>query len=117
MVYLIYFFQWFARSHWFGAVNTAGRLDCEQSLFFLRFSEGSARSRECRAARNEVGIPRRKKVSLFSCLFRLAPSVKRVVICVSRAFYLTDKKKERPLVVYRGVYLRNYLLFSYLQLL
>ena len=41
-------------------------LDCEQSLFIFRFSEGSARARERweakpRDARNEGGSPRRKK--------------------------------------------------------
>ena len=84
MVYLIYFFQWFARSHWFGAVNTAGGLDCEQSLFFLRFSEGSARSRECRAARNEVGIPRRKSLSFLVPLPSRALSQARGHLRVSR---------------------------------
>ena len=33
-------------------------------------------------------------VSLFSCLSRLAPSVTRVVICVSRAFCSTDQEKR-----------------------
>ena len=46
-------------------------LDCEQPLFFFRFSELSAPARE-----------------------RLAPSVTRVVICVSRAFCSTDKEKR-----------------------
>ena len=41
-------------------------VDCEQSLFFFRFSKGSARARERWAAttldaRNEGGSPRRKK--------------------------------------------------------
>ena len=45
-------------------------LDCEQSLFFFRFSEGSERAR--------------------ACLSRLAPSVTRVVIFVSRAFCSKD---------------------------
>ena len=37
-------------------------LDCEQSLFFFRFSEGSARARASsgKAARNKGGSPRRK---------------------------------------------------------
>ena len=118
----------------------------------LKFSEGSAHADERwaakpRDARNEGGIPRRKKknretarsltlrsrftclacqhfsfhakksldrerpfslalrvVSLFSCLSRLAPSVTRVVICVSRAFCSTDQEKRetaRSLRVYR----------------
>ena len=33
-------------------------------------------------------------VSLFLCLARLAPSVTRVVICVSRAFCSTDQEKR-----------------------
>ena len=42
------------------------KIDCEKSLFFFRFSKGSARPRECwaakpRDARNEGGSPRRKK--------------------------------------------------------
>ena len=127
-------------------------LDCERSLFFFKFSEGSAHADERwvakpRDARNEGGIPRRKKknretarsltlrsrftclacqhfsfhakksldrerpfslalrvVYLFSCLSRLAPSVTRVVICVSRAFCSTDQEKRetaRSLRVYR----------------
>ena len=51
------------------------RIDHEQSLFFFRFSEGSARAR--------------------SCLFHLAPSATRVVIYVSRAFYSTDQEKRQ----------------------
>ena len=127
-------------------------LDCERSLFSLKFSEGSAHADERwaakpRDARNEGGSPRRKKknretarsltlrsrftclacqpfsfhakksldrerpfslalrvVYLFSCLSRLAPSVTRVVICVSRAFCSTDQEKRetaRSLRVYR----------------
>ena len=107
---MVYFFHSFARSHWFGAVNTAGRIDCEQSLFFFRFSEGSARSRECRAARNEVGIPRRKKrVSFLVPLPSRALNHERGHLCVSRLLLDGPRKKERLLVVYRGVYLRNYL--------
>ena len=56
-------------------------LDCEQSLFYFRFSKGSAGARERWAAK-----PRDTS---------LAPLVTRVVICVSRT-----KKKERLLVVY-----------------
>ena len=59
-----------------------------QSLFFFRFSERSAsarerRSREPRETRAAAG--EEKSVPL-----RLAPSVKRVVICVSRACCSTD---------------------------
>ena len=39
-------------------------------------------------------------VSLFSCLSRLAPSVTRVAICVSRVLLDGLQKKERLLVVY-----------------
>ena len=38
-------------------------------------------------------------VSLFSCLSRLAPSVTRVAICVSRVLLDGLQKKERLLVV------------------
>ena len=51
--------------------------DCEQSLFFFRFSKGSARAWETRETRAA-----------------LAPSVTRVVICVSRAFCPTDQEKR-----------------------
>ena len=70
-------------------------IDCELSLFFFRFSKGSTRARERWAAkprdlRNEGGR-----------LSRLAPSVTRGVICVSRPFCLTDgKTKERLLVAH-----------------
>ena len=64
-------------------------LDCEQFPFFFRFSKGSARARKRwaskpRDARNEGG----------RCLSRLAPSVTRVVIYVSRAFCSTDEEKR-----------------------
>ena len=75
-------------------------VDCEQSLFFLRFSKGSARaasverrSRETRDARREKRgrEPEKKK---FECLSRLAASVTRVVICVSRALCSTEQEKR-----------------------
>ena len=52
-------------------------IDCEQSLFFFRFSESNAR-RETRETW----------------------AVKRVAICVSRALLDRLQKKERLLVVY-----------------
>ena len=60
------------------------KLDCEQSLLFFRFREqctraGAAKRRD---ARNEGGLS------------RLAPSVTRVVICVSRVCS-TDYRKKR----------------------
>ena len=73
-------------------------VDCEQSLFFFRFKEGSARAR---IARNEGG-----NLSLNQPLTRLAPPVTRVVICVSRAFCSMDQEKReiaRSLVVLRTV--------------
>ena len=55
----------------------------------------SRETRETRAAAREE-----KRETLSSCLSRLAPSVTRVVIYVSRAFCSTDQeKKERLLVV------------------
>ena len=53
--------------------------DCERSLFFSRFSEGSARVRERQAMRRE----KRGRQPL-------PPSVTRVNIFVSRAFRWTD---------------------------
>ena len=61
-------------------------LDREQSLFFFRFSKGSARARERWAAR-----PRDARNEGGSHLMFL---VTRVVICVSRAFFLTDQEKR-----------------------
>ena len=75
-------------------------LDCEQSLFFFRFSnrfsKGSARARD---ARNEGSSPRRKK-ERDSCFSHLAPSVTRVAICVSRVLLDGLQKKESLFVVY-----------------
>ena len=62
-------------------------LDCEQSLFFFSFSKGNARVRERWTAK-----PRARETR--ACLSRLAPSVTRVVICVSRAFCSTDQEKR-----------------------
>ena len=45
-------------------------IDCEQSLFFFRFSESNARARERQSCEKRLS--------------RLAPSVTRVAICVSR---------------------------------
>ena len=55
---------------------------CEQSLFFFRFSKGTARARERWAPS------------------RQAPSVTREVIYGSSAFCWTDQEKERLLIVY-----------------
>ena len=61
------------------------QVDCEQSLFFLRFSpERNARARERRS--RETRETR-------------APSVTRVAICVSRVLFDGLQKKERLLVV------------------
>ena len=62
-------------------------LNCEQPLFFFRFSEGSARERQRRVvkpreARNKGGSRRRKK------------RVPLVVICVSRTVCSTDQEKR-----------------------
>ena len=71
-------------------------VDCEQSLFFFRFSESNAcareqRSRETRETR--AAAREEKRVS------RFAPSVTRVAICVSRVLLDGLQKKERLLVV------------------
>ena len=73
-------------------------VDCEQSLFFFRFSEGSSRACERRAAARREGARHENEkeitASLFSCLSRLAPSVTGVVVCVSRAFCSMDQEKR-----------------------
>ena len=78
-------------------------VDCEQSLFFFRFSKGSARARERRSRETceTRAAAREEKESLFSCLSHLAPSVSRVAICVSRVLLDGLQKKERLLVVYK----------------
>ena len=86
MVYLIYFFQLFARSHQPCAVNIAGGLECKQSLFFFRFRERNARTRassETQETRAETREDKRE--SLF---FRASP-VSRLQ---SRAFCSTDQE-------------------------
>ena len=65
-------------------------VDCEQSLFFFRFSKGSAHAR----ALSGEAARRKKRGRQPECLSRLAPSVKRLVICVSRAFCSTDQEKR-----------------------
>ena len=70
-------------------------IDCEQSLFFFRFSKGSARARASvkrRRRENEGGSPSsrlRSRAWSFACLGRFARRT---------------KKKERLLVVYAGNY-------------
>ena len=66
------------------------RVDCEQSLFFFRFSESNACARERRS---------RETRETRACLSRLVPSVTRVAICVSRVLLDGLQKKERLLVV------------------
>ena len=56
-------------------------IDCEQSLFFYRFSESNARGRERRSRET-----------------RGTRAVKRVAICVSRVLLDRLRKKERLLV-------------------
>ena len=79
------------------SANRAGAmLDCEQSLFFFRFSESNApaRERRSREAREARAAAREEKG-----LSRLAPLVTRVAICVSRVLLDGLQKKERLLVV------------------
>ena len=76
--------------------TTDCNLDCEQSLFFFRFSESNARAREQRSRETRetrVGAREEKR----DC--SLAPSVTRVAICVSRVLLDRLQKKERLLVV------------------
>ena len=58
-------------------------IDCEQFLFFFRFSESNARARERRSGET-----------------RETWEVKRVAMCVSRVLLDRLQKKERLLVVY-----------------
>ena len=63
-------------------------MDCEQSLFFFRFSQGSARARKLRDERSEGAYPVSRLQSrawLLACLARFARR---------------NKEKERLLVVY-----------------
>ena len=75
-------------------------VDCEQCLLFFRFSKGNARARPRLAAKPREGSenrgwqPEKKKNA---CLSRLAPSVTRVFIYVSRAFrsWCCDELSDR----------------------
>ena len=71
-------------------------LDCEQSLFFFRFSESNARAWERRS--RETRETRAAASPVMS-----APSFTRVVICVSHVLLDGLQKKERLLVVYNLV--------------
>ena len=68
--------------------NRQGREKNAGSLFFVRFSMDNRFSMDL-----VRGVNARASVER-------APSVTRVVICVSRAFARRTKKKERLLVVY-----------------
>ena len=86
MVFLTYFFQSFARSHQPCAVNIAGGLECEQSLFFFRFMEENARARASSETLETTAAAREdKRESLF---FHASP-VSRLQ---SRAFCSTDQE-------------------------
>ena len=71
---------------------------CSMTASSLSFSD---LVRECTRASVERRSPETRErraadreEKLLSCLSRLAPSVTRVVICVSRAFWLTDQEKR-----------------------
>ena len=68
----------------------AEKVDCEQSLFFFRFSKGNERTR----ARVFSGEAARREKRGRQPVSRLSPSVTRVVICVSGAFCSTDQEKR-----------------------
>ena len=68
------------------------KLDCEQSLFFVKFSEGSAGMRECRVAKPRDA--RKEGASPVSCLQPLVLSFSFLA-----RFTLRTKKKERLLVL------------------
>ena len=82
-------------------------LDCEKSLFFLRFSESNARARERRSRETHetraAARGKKERLPAFSCLSRLARSVTRVAIYVSRVLRYGLQKKERLPVVYRFI--------------
>ena len=65
---------------------------------FLQIQWGEctrAQAAKPRDARNEgCSLKRKKSDSLFSCLSRLAPSITRVFICVSRVFCSMDQEKR-----------------------
>ena len=73
-------------------------LPATPSVFFFRGMHARGSDEAARRAKRGRS-PRRKKrdCSFFSCLSRLAPSVTRMTICVSRVLL-----KERLLVVYGG---------------
>ena len=73
-------------------------LDCEQSLFFFSFSEGS------RDARNQGGSARRKNVSRISTLSHLAPQSR--AFRVSRVL-LDGLRKKRDWLPVVHVHLGN----------
>ena len=68
------------------------KLDCEQSLFFFKFSERSACTRECRVAKPRDA--RNEGASSVSCLQPLVLSFSFLA-----RFTLRTKKKDRLLVV------------------
>ena len=70
------------------STRPAHQLDCEQSLFFFRFSESNARARERRSRETREPRPLPSR------------AVTRVAICVSRVLLDVLQKKERLLVVY-----------------
>ena len=88
-IYMIKNFKWH-RGEIFNSVlecevtSASPLLDCEQSLFFFRFSKGSARAQERLAAK--LGDARNESVTAWS------------FACLGRFARLT-KKKERLLVV------------------
>ena len=58
-------------------------------------------------ARNEGGSMRRKKKKCtFWCLSRVTPSVRRVVVCVSRTFCSTDQEKRETATVESSFYIK-----------
>ena len=72
-------------------------LDCEQSLFFFRFSESNARARE----------PRNRETRETRAAARASPVSRHQSrawpFCVSRVLLDGLQKKERLLVVYKDV--------------
>ena len=82
-------------------------IDCEQSLLFFRFSDGSAGALECRGKKwgRQPERKNKKRVS-FWCLSYLTPSVTRVVICVSHTFCSTDQEKRETATAESSFYMK-----------
>ena len=92
-------------------------IDCEQSLFFFRFSEGSAGAFECRGEKwGRQPEKKKEKTCLFGVfLSHLMPSVTRVVICMSCTFCSMDQQKIENVTAESSFYMKLSQGFTHLQ--